>query len=66
MRQEVAMSTTVVPLDELDLDISVAFVALGVARASYDRCPSGENERLVVRAEAEMNRLLDARSAAAA
>ena len=58
------MSTTVVPLAELDLDISVAFVALGVARSAFDRCPSGANARLVDRAESEMNRLLDTRSAA--
>ena len=39
------MSPTVTSLDQLDYDISVAYIALGVARGSYDRCPSAENER---------------------
>ena len=38
------MSPTVTTLDQLDYDISVAYIALGVARRSCDRCPSGEND----------------------
>ena len=43
------MSTTITSLDQIDLDISIAYIALGVAR-SRPRCPSGENERAVVEA----------------
>jgi hypothetical protein len=60
-RQEVAMSPPVTSLDELDYDISIAYLALGVARGSFDRCPSAENERAVDEAESSVNRLLDAR-----
>ena len=55
------MSPTVTSLDQLDYDISVAYIALGVARGSYDRCPSAENERATDEAESCVNRLLDAR-----
>ena len=58
------MSPTVTTLDELDLDISVAYIALGVARSAWTRCPSGENERLVGAAEAAVDRLLEERFAA--
>jgi len=58
------MSPTVTSLDQLDYDISVAFIALGVARSSYDRCPSGENAEAVDTAERSVNRLLDERFAA--
>ncbi len=34
------MSQTITSIDQLDLDISVAYIALGVARSSWDRCPS--------------------------
>jgi hypothetical protein len=44
--------------------VSVAFVALGVARSAFTRCPSGENQRAVDDAENAVNRLLDARLAA--
>jgi hypothetical protein len=60
-RQEVVMSPTVTSLDQLDYDISVAYIALGVARGSFDRCPSVENERAVDEAESCVNRLLDER-----
>ena len=33
------MSPTVTTLDQLDSYISVAYIALGVARRSWDRCP---------------------------
>jgi hypothetical protein len=55
------MSPTVTSLDQLDYDISVAYIALGVARGSLDRCPSAENERAVGEAESCVNCLLDER-----
>jgi hypothetical protein len=55
------MSPIVTRVDELDLEISLAFIALGSARARFDRCPSGENERRVDEAVAEVDRLLDQR-----
>ena len=55
------MSTSVTSVDELDLAISVAFIALGAARTQLARCPSGENERRVADAAAEVDRLLDQR-----
>jgi hypothetical protein len=58
------MSPTVTSIDRLDLDISVAYIALGGARASFDRCPSAENAGVVDEAEACVNRLLDERFAA--
>lgn len=57
------MSPTVVSLDEIDYEISVAYIALGVARGAWQRCPSGENEGAVQRAEGEIDRLLDERIA---
>jgi hypothetical protein len=59
--RRVAMSPTVTSLDQLDYDISIAYIALGVARGSFDRCPSAENERAVDEAESSVDRLLDAR-----
>ena len=47
--------------DQLDGDLAVASVALGVARSSYARCPSAENARLLDRAVAAVDRLLDQR-----
>jgi hypothetical protein len=58
------MSPTITSLDQIDYDISVAYIALGVARSSYDRCPSGENAEAVDAAERSVNRLLDERFAA--
>ena len=58
------MSPTVTSLDQLDHDISVAHLALGVARRSFDRCPSAQNARAVDEAESCVNRLLDERFAA--
>jgi hypothetical protein len=57
------MSPSVTSIDELDLEISVAYIALGGARGVWSRCPSAENERRVDEAEAEVNRLLDQRIA---
>ena len=58
------MSPTGTSLDQLDCDISIAYIALGVARGSWRRCPSAENARLVDQAESSLNRLLDERFAA--
>ena len=58
------MNSTVANLDQLDSDISVAYIALRVARASRDRSPNAENERLVADAERSVDRLLDERFAA--
>jgi hypothetical protein len=58
------MSPTVTSIDQLDYDISVAYIALGVARSSWDRCPNAENESAVDAAEACVDRLLDERFAA--
>jgi hypothetical protein len=58
------MSPTVTSFEQLDLEISVAYIALGSARTVRSRCPSAENERRVDAAEAELNRLLDQRLAA--
>ncbi len=55
------MSPTVTSLDQIDYAISVAYIALGVARSSFDRCPSAENARAVDEAESCVNRLLDVR-----
>ena len=58
------MSPTVTSLDEIDLDIAVAYIALGAARSGFTRCPSAENQRAVDDAEQAVDRLLDARLAA--
>ena len=60
------MSTTITSLDQIDLDISIAYIALGVARTAFTRCPSGENERAVHEAETALNSRLDARLVATA
>ena len=58
------MSPTVTSFEQIDCDISVAYIALGVARAGYSRCPSAENARLVDDAVRALDRLLDERFAA--
>jgi hypothetical protein len=55
------MSPTINTLDELDYGISVAYIALGVARTSWARCPSAENAHLVDEAETAVNQLLEER-----
>ena len=57
------MSTTITSIDQIDLDISVAYIALGSARTAFDRCPSAENAGAVDAAESSLNALLDARLA---
>lgn len=60
------MSPTLTTLDELDYEISVAYIALGVARSSWVHCPSGENTRRVAEAEQDVDALLDQRLLACA
>ena len=57
----VAMNRIVTGVDELDVEISVAFIALGAARGRFDRCPSAENQRRIDEAADEVDRLLDQR-----
>jgi hypothetical protein len=60
------MSASVTSIDELDLGISVAYIALSGARERFLRCPSAENAEKVSEALAEVDRLLDQRLAASA
>ena len=55
------MNPIVTGTDELDLEISVAFIALGSARARFERCPSADNQQRVDEATAEVDQLLDQR-----
>ena len=55
------MSPTITTIDEIDLEISVAYIALGGVRGRWERCPTGENARRVDEAQAEVDRLLDER-----
>ena len=55
------MSPSITSVDEIDLEISVAYITLGGARNLFNRCPSADNEQRVDEAEAEVNRLLDRR-----
>ena len=59
------MTRTVPSIEALDLEITVAYIALGVARSAAARGPSGENARRVAEAEADVDALLDERLAAA-
>ncbi len=60
------MTRTVTSVEALDLEIAVAYIALGVARSAEARCPSGENAWRVTEAEADVDALLDQRLASAA
>ena len=53
------MSPTVTSVDQIDLDISIAFIALGVARTACERCPSGENEHAVDAAQSDWIVVID-------
>jgi hypothetical protein len=57
----VVTSPLITSTDELDLEISVAFVGLGGARGRFQRCPSAENQGRIDEAQAEVDRLLDQR-----
>ena len=57
------MHHAMICIENLDLEISVAYFALGEARELWTRCPVVENQQRVDAAEAEVNRLLDRRLA---
>ena len=57
------MSPSVTTLDEIDLEISVAYIALGGVRGLWQRCPTAENARRVDEAAAAIDELLDRRLA---
>ncbi|ADB76438.1 hypothetical protein [Geodermatophilus obscurus] len=59
------MTRTVTSIEALDLEIAVAYIALGVARSAAAHSPSAENARRVADAEADVDALLDERLAAA-
>ena len=48
-------------IENLDLEISVAYITLGGARDVWARSPLPVNQQRVDAAEAEVNRLLDRR-----
>jgi hypothetical protein len=55
------MSLSTTTIDELDLEISVAYITLSSARERFHRSPNAENQQRVTEAEAEVDRLLDQR-----
>jgi hypothetical protein len=55
------MSRILTSVEELDLEISLAYIALGSARDRWQRCPAAENQARVDEALTEMDRLLDQR-----
>jgi hypothetical protein len=55
------MSPSITTIDEIDLEISVAYIRLGGVRVRWQRSPSAENARRVDEAQAEVDRLLDER-----
>jgi hypothetical protein len=57
------MDRSITCIENLDLEISIAYLTLGGAREVWSRCPVVENQRRVDAAEAEVNRLLDQRLA---
>ncbi|MGY1805229.1 hypothetical protein ACI78T_18250 [Blastococcus sp. SYSU D00922] len=48
-------------IENLDLEISIAYITLGGAREVWNRSPVDANQRRVLAAEAEVNRLLERR-----
>ena len=57
------MDRGIVCIENLDLEISVAYITLAEAREVWTRSPDVENKKRVDEAEAEVNRLLDRRLA---
>jgi hypothetical protein len=55
------MSPSITTIEEIDLEISVAYIRLGGVRSSWERSPSAENARRLEEAQAEVDRLLDER-----
>jgi hypothetical protein len=62
--QEVAVSSRIVTIDQLDIEISLAHIAVGGARAVFTRSPNAQNQQRVDEGVAEVDRLLDQRLAA--
>jgi hypothetical protein len=59
--QEYVMDRSFSCIENLDLEISVAYITLGGAREVWARSPLVVNQQRVDAAEAEVNRLLDRR-----
>ena len=57
------MNHSMTCIENLDLEISVAYITLGGAREVWAGCPVVANQQRVDEAEAEVNRLLDRRLA---
>ena len=55
------MDRTITCIENLDLEISVAYITLSGAREVWTRCPVAENQQRVDAAEAEVNLLLERR-----
>ena len=55
------MDPNITCIENIDLEISVAYITLGGTREIWARCPVAENPRRVDEAEAEVNRLLERR-----
>ena len=55
------MGPSISALEQLDYDISVAYIALSVARSAFARSPNADAARIVEEAEGAVNRLLDQR-----
>ena len=59
------MDHSITCIENLDLEISVAYITLGEAREVWTRCPIVENRQRVDEAEAGVNQLLERRLAVA-
>ena len=57
------MDPRITCLENLDLEISIAYIALSGAREVWTRCPVPENEHRIAAAQAEVDRLLERRLA---
>jgi hypothetical protein len=57
------MDRSITCIENLDLEIAVAYITLGGTREIWTRCPVAENQQRVEEAEAELDRLLDRRLA---
>ena len=55
------MDRSITCMENLDLEISVAYITLGGARELRNRSPVAVNQQRVDAAEAEVNRLLERR-----
>jgi len=57
------MNRSMTCIENLDLEISIAYLTLGEARDVFTRCPVAENQERVDAAEAQVDLLLDRRLA---